>query len=135
MIYFECLNQSCIFSEKKKSHRSRWLHQILIGEIVISYFYKLFNRFGFSLLPPMQILRGNRDGCPILYFRCLLPIHLYYFRQNLHFKRVYLNICFPKSVKIAVRIYCYRFFFGKCKCNYRRFSNLKAFSLNSFVCL
>ena len=59
MIYFECLNQCCIFSEKKKSHRSRWLHQILIGEIVISYFYELFNRFGFSLLPPMQILRGD----------------------------------------------------------------------------
>ena len=61
MIYFECLDQSCIFSEKKKSHRSRWLHQILIGEIVISYFYELFNRFGFSLLPLTQILRA--DDC------------------------------------------------------------------------
>ena len=65
MIYFECLNQCCIFSEKKKSHRSRWLHQILIGEIVISYFYELFNRFGFSLLPPMQILRGDRSWSPL----------------------------------------------------------------------
>ncbi len=51
--------------QRKKSHRSRWLHQILIGEIVISYFYELFNRFGFSLLPPMQFLRGDRSWSPL----------------------------------------------------------------------
>ena len=71
MIYFECLNQSCIFSEKKKSHRSRWLHQILIGEIVISYFYELFNQFVFSLLPTTQILKAG--GCfPSAFCICIL---------------------------------------------------------------
>jgi len=82
MIYFECLNQSCIFSEKKKIHRSRWLHQILIGEIVISYFYELFNRFGFSLLPPKQFLRGDHSWSPLC---ALCVLYLFFHLRNFRF--------------------------------------------------
>ena len=31
-----------------------------ISAHIISYFYKLFNRSGFTLLPPTQFLRGDR---------------------------------------------------------------------------
>ena len=85
MIYFECLNQSCIFSEKK-SHRSRWLHQILIGEIVISYFYELFNRFGFSLLSAIQILRADRSWSPLC---ALCVLRLLFHLRNFGFHRLY----------------------------------------------
>ena len=38
---------------------------LFIGEFIISYFYELFNRFGFSLLPPTQFLRGDRLWSPL----------------------------------------------------------------------
>ena len=54
---------------------------LFIDEFIISYFYELFNRFGFSLFPPMQILRGDRSWSPLCAL-CVLRLffHLCDFR-------------------------------------------------------
>ena len=45
MIYFEFLNQCCIFSEKKKATvLDGFIKFLFIGELIISYFYEYFNR-------------------------------------------------------------------------------------------
>ena len=96
-------------------------------------FSKANLKFSPSVFIAIQILRGNRNGYPIFCFRCWLPISSLIFLPKPSFQAYLINIHLPKSVKIAVSIYRYRFFLVKRKGNYRRFSNLKAFSLNSFV--
>ena len=48
---------------------------LFISEFIISYFYELFNRFGFSLFPPTQFLRGDRLWSPLLL--CLFLLFLF----------------------------------------------------------
>ena len=63
---------------------------LFISEFIISYFYGLCNRFGFSLLPPTQFSRADRFGqlslyikqrsclCMTQYLRCREPLDIPY---------------------------------------------------------